>query len=332
MSIGIGRWLIAPLSAWSFPVYASVACAWTLLLVGWVGLRIWRSRYSSAGGGADGPPLKVLPATSAASSTLTLVAKVPSRDDYYYAPNPVHDLSRPAEAMGYSIHGLVSNTSELFTSIHWSTAIAFEYLQAAWAYGLDVHFLTVYHTLTPVILAALVPWILYGLLCVWRPATAATALAVAATVLVLLCMGDALRAPGNYDVADNNSDWRNQKAKPRFELGEGGVTRALLAEIRDESERRGSALVIFAIPSKGQFYQGEAHHPCQRCIEALCRELRIEYHDLAPALEASRLRTYFRFGKHWTPRGHAVAAAAIEDALFGAPAGDGGQRESAQRR
>jgi hypothetical protein len=207
------------------------------------------------------------------------------------------------------------------------------------------------------------------------------------------------------DVADNNSDWRNQKAKPRFELRKGKltltnvpvprvpawdsggesresrarrgswlegwlprshlyrdvefrireitepgeshpgkfgvpdcaeldlrVTRALLAEIRDEAERRGSALVIFAIPSKGQLYQGEAHHPYQRCIEALCRELRIEYHDLAPALGASWLRTYYRFGKHWTPRGHAVAAAAIEDALFGAPAGDGGQRESAQRR
>ena len=94
------------------------------------------------------------------------------------------------------------------------------------------------------------------------------------------------------------------------------VTRALLAEIRDEADRRESRLVIFAIPSKGELYQGEAHHPYQRCIEALCRELRIEYHDLAPALEASWFRTYFRFGKHWTPRGHAVAADAIEDVLF----------------
>jgi hypothetical protein len=191
------------------------------------------------------------------------------------------------------------------------------------------------------------------------------------------------------DGADNNSDLRNKKGKPRFELREGRltltnvpvpkipewssetesrssrppdgisfeewllrshlyrdvefrireitepgepyrgrlgvpdcgqidlqVTRALLAEIRDEAERRGSTLVIFAIPSKGELYQGEAHHPYQRCIEALCRELRIEYHDLAPALEASWFRTYFRFGKHWTPRGHSVAADAIEDALF----------------
>lgn len=191
------------------------------------------------------------------------------------------------------------------------------------------------------------------------------------------------------DVADNNSDWRNQKAKPRFELREGeltltnvpvprvpawndegkspssgppggfslpgwlprshllrdvefrireitepgephpgrfgvpdcaeidlGVTRALLAEIRDEAERRGSALVVFAIPAKGQLYQGQAHHPYQRCIEPICRELRVEYHDLAPALQASWLRTYYRFGKHWTPRGHAVAADAIDDALF----------------
>lgn len=191
------------------------------------------------------------------------------------------------------------------------------------------------------------------------------------------------------DVADNNSDWRNRKPKPRFELEEGRltltnvpvprvpawdsdaelrsrrprggnslgewllrshlyrdvefrireitepaepyrgrfgvpdcaevdlrVTRALLAEIRDEAERRGSTLVVFAIPSKGELYQGEAHHPYQRCIEALCRELRIEYHDLAPALEASCFRTYYRFGKHWTPRGHAVAADAIEAVLF----------------
>lgn len=191
------------------------------------------------------------------------------------------------------------------------------------------------------------------------------------------------------DVADNNSDWRNEKSKPRFELGEGEltltnvpvpevpawdsergsrssgssgrdsieqwllrshlyhdvefrireltepiepyrgrfgvpdcgqldlrVTRALLAEIRDEAERRGSALLIFAIPSKGELYQGEAHHPYQRCIEVICRELRIEYHDLSPAFEASWFRTYFRFGKHWTPRGHSVAADAIESVLF----------------
>jgi hypothetical protein len=94
------------------------------------------------------------------------------------------------------------------------------------------------------------------------------------------------------------------------------VTGALLAEIRDEAERRGGALLIFAIPSKGELYQGEAHRPYQRCIEPLCRELRIEYHDLAPALEASWRRTYYRFGKHWTPRGHAVVAGAIEDVLF----------------
>ena len=48
------------------------------------------------------------------------------------------------------------------------------------------------------------------------------------------------------------------------------VTPALLAEIREEAERRGGALVVFAIPSKGELYQGEAHRPYQRCIEALC--------------------------------------------------------------
>ena len=212
LSLGIGRWLIAlmaPLvivtqvaqvSAWPFRIYAFAACAWTLLLGGWIVFRIWRARSSRAGDIArvDGTTLKILLATSVGSSTLALLGKVPSRDDYYYAPNPVHYLAHPAEAMGYSVHGLVSNTSELFTSIHWSTAIAFEYVQAAWAYGIDVHFLTLYHTLTPVILAALVPWVFYGLFCVWRPATAATALAVAASILVLLWMGDTLRAPGNY--------------------------------------------------------------------------------------------------------------------------------------
>jgi hypothetical protein len=191
------------------------------------------------------------------------------------------------------------------------------------------------------------------------------------------------------DVSDNNSDWRNRKPKPRFELGEGGlrlthvpvpeirewdseaesessgspdesslgewllrshlyrdvefrireimepgepgetesgvedcseldlrVTRALLAEIRDEAEGRGGSLAVFAIPSKGELCHGEAHRPYQRCIEALCQELGIEYHDLAPALEASWYRTYYRFGKHWTPRGNKVVADAIEEVLF----------------
>jgi lysophospholipase L1-like esterase len=191
------------------------------------------------------------------------------------------------------------------------------------------------------------------------------------------------------DVADNNSKWRYDKSKPRFELREGTltltnvpvpkvptwhsrkrlrapsppgpdwieawilrshllrdvelrirqvgsplgrqrgpfgvpdcdrldleVTRALLAEIRAEAEGRGATLVTFGIPSKGELYQGDEHLPYQRCLEALCRELGIEYHDLAPALKASWFRTYFRYGGHWTPRGHSVVADAIGDVLF----------------
>jgi hypothetical protein len=212
LSIGIGQSLIAlmaPLvvlthvaqvSAWPFRTYAPLACAWTVLVVGWVARRIWQRRsFSGADVGCiDGATLTILLIASAASSSLALLGKVPSRDDYYYAPNPVHYLAHPGEAMGFSVHGLLSNTSELFASFHWSTAIAFEYVQAAWAYGINSHFLTVYHILTPTILAALVPWILYGLFCVWRPAAMETAFAVVATLLVLLCMGDTLRAPGNY--------------------------------------------------------------------------------------------------------------------------------------
>jgi hypothetical protein len=211
-SIGIGRWLIALMAplvvathlaqagGWSFRVYAILVCAWTLLVFGWIAGRVWRGGRLAwiDPGGFDGAALRVLLLASVASSGLTLLCKVSSRDDYYYAPNPVHHLAHPGEAMGYSVHGLVSNSAELFTSLHWSTAIAFEYVQAAWAYGIGGHFLTVYHVLTPVILAALVPWDLYALFCVWRPASTATALAVAATMLLLLCMGDTLRAPGNY--------------------------------------------------------------------------------------------------------------------------------------
>jgi hypothetical protein len=213
-SIAVGRWLIAlmaptvvathlaQLGGSSFRSYALLVCAWTLCVLGWIALRVWRGGRSARIDlrGPDRAALGVLLLTSAASSGLTLLCKVSSRDDYYYAPNPVHLLAHPGEAMGYSVHGLVSNTAELFTSLHWSTAIAFEYAQAAWAFGIGAHFLTVYHTLTPVILAALVPWALYALFCVWRPAGTSTALAVAATVFLLLCMGDTLRAPGNYSL------------------------------------------------------------------------------------------------------------------------------------
>jgi hypothetical protein len=93
------------------------------------------------------------------------------------------------------------------------------------------------------------------------------------------------------------------------------LTSAILRELRDSVTERGDTLLVVLIPSKREIEEIGSYVPYQGGVEALCRELGIETLDLAPNFERAWLRSYFRLGMHWNPRGHAIAAEALAELL-----------------
>lgn len=209
-SAAIVRWLLiaaaplVPLTGLSqllglpFRLYAFAVWGWLLAVAGFALYRRVRGARPAAGTAGDRATLLGLCAMSLIAAALATCVHVASRDDYYYAPNPVHVLAHPSTAMGFEVHGLFSGDAAPFHSASWSTAVSFEYAEAALAYGLGVDFLLVYHVLAPALFAGLVPWVLYGLLRKFDARPSRAALATAALMLTLLLMGDTLRTFGNY--------------------------------------------------------------------------------------------------------------------------------------
>lgn len=93
------------------------------------------------------------------------------------------------------------------------------------------------------------------------------------------------------------------------------LTAALLGELRDRAVSWGSQLIVIAIPDLEQFAWFDKTEPYQARLEQICRKLEIDYLDLAPHLQRSFRRTYYRRGLHWTAHGHRKAAEAILDYL-----------------
>lgn len=89
------------------------------------------------------------------------------------------------------------------------------------------------------------------------------------------------------------------------------LTGQLIRALRDDVQARGAQLVIAAIPSPAQLI-GADPAPYQPELARICADLDIPLLDLQPALQNTLLRTYFRQGIHWNPRGHQVAATAID--------------------
>jgi hypothetical protein len=94
------------------------------------------------------------------------------------------------------------------------------------------------------------------------------------------------------------------------------VTSAILEELNNEVKKRGGKLLVCFVPSKREIEKVDGYTPYQAEIADLCDELRIESIDIAPYFKKKRLRTYFRLGMHWNPRGHKIAADALRDHLI----------------
>ncbi len=90
------------------------------------------------------------------------------------------------------------------------------------------------------------------------------------------------------------------------------LTIALLSRLERIVRARGARLSVVFIPSKVEIEELADWRPYQRAVAERCEEVGIETFDLAPALEAAWMRSYFRRGMHWNRNGHRVAAQALQ--------------------
>lgn len=130
-----------------------------------------------------------------------------------------------------------------------------------------------------------------------------------------------LRSHFLHDVHFRYSLWRTPPVvhmTPFAEL-DLSVTGAILAELNRRVEARGANLMVVLIPSAVEIDELNDWPPYQDRIAELCSKLGIEHVDLAPAFKGTWLRTYYRTGGHWNPRGHRVAAEAILERLRRSP-------------
>lgn len=93
------------------------------------------------------------------------------------------------------------------------------------------------------------------------------------------------------------------------------ITRAILRQLKTETEARGGRLVLVAIPHPNEIYGASGYMRFQEALEAVARTLNIAYLDLAPALLASNKRTYHRRGIHLNAHGHQVVADTLQTYL-----------------
>ena len=102
-----------------------------------------------------------------------------------------------------------------------------------------------------------------------------------------------------------------QAPRPHRRTPDLRLTARLLEALRDEVQARGAQFWVVAIPSKSHLQGRATTPPYQSSIAHICDNLGVSLLDLEPAFRSTLLRTYFRDGMHWTPRGHRVAAEAM---------------------
>jgi lysophospholipase L1-like esterase len=118
-----------------------------------------------------------------------------------------------------------------------------------------------------------------------------------------------LRFSKNYDLKAN---WPSTLKKSHPERWDLTLTYRILQELKHHVEERGAELVVFFIPPKRVVEKLDDASPSHiKADIEICTELGIKNHDLTPYFKKTFLRTYYRQGAHWNPRGHQVAAEAI---------------------
>jgi lysophospholipase L1-like esterase len=112
-----------------------------------------------------------------------------------------------------------------------------------------------------------------------------------------------------------SANWILEPKEPKLGKREYELTKRLVRELRGVVSKRGGELVVVAIPSKRQFISNYSYTPYQIEVEKICKNLNIDYLDLAPYFRNALLRTYYRKGGHWNKHGNKVVAKALEEYL-----------------
>ena len=128
---------------------------------------------------------------------LSLASHRPNSDDAYYVSNVVHYLAHPEKPMGFDIHFIDSGSKPL-VSRHVGTSMPFELAQGVVAYFGHIHFLTVYHFLTPALLGFMIPLVWFYLVSRFSFSSDAAVTGALLICLSLLLMGEKHRSFGNF--------------------------------------------------------------------------------------------------------------------------------------
>jgi hypothetical protein len=102
---------------------------------------------------------------------------------------------------------------------------------------------------------------------------------------------------------------RQEHASPRVWSREQAWKRIRLAleRLRESVHETGATLVVAQAYREGPDGNGR--------LRRICRDLRLPYIDLVPALPADDGSLFFQYDGHWRPAGHATAARELAGAL-----------------
>ena len=109
---------------------------------------------------------------------------------------------------------------------------------------------------------------------------------------------------------------KSSKVQHHYSPKEIVITSHILEEFKKEVEASGAEFVVFFIPSKREIEKLDNSPPYQAEIIDICQELNIEYYDLAPNLQSTWPRAYYRYGIHLNVRGHQITSDAIYQHLM----------------
>ena len=129
---------------------------------------------------------------------ITLFTHRPDADDYYYVPNAIYHLEHPQESLDFGIHSLaLEHPDQKIISYTWGTSLAFEYMQAAFAYILNYDYLFFYHIMTPALMGFLIPIGLFYMFSYFAQKSENAVIASLITTAIILLLGETHRTFGN---------------------------------------------------------------------------------------------------------------------------------------
>ena len=134
---------------------------------------------------------------SLVSAGLTSACHRSDPDDYYYVPNALYHLEHPRESLDFFVHSLDYTNGRIISHIQ-GTSLAFEYMQAAFAYVFKQRYLFIYYIISPTLIGFLIPLGLFYLFSLFSHRIHNVLIAVMMSIVIILLLGETHRTFGNF--------------------------------------------------------------------------------------------------------------------------------------